>query len=306
MNAKPVRKMILTLAAAVALLAAATAVGAQQLPPSGGRLVLGAAQAPAAGTVPVSGAGCAPRAAVGLSVAGQPSGSAAADARGAFTLAVTIPAVAVGTVTVTATCTGPRGETHIMTGSVLVTDSAAGLRPLPPSHSSPPGIPTSAVLAFFAVCGVGGLAFAARRRRPRRRRVPVPAPVPAPVAARARVAPRVRAPEPAPAPARAPVSVSAARSDAGQPAAAPRADVVELASQVANALERVTTVSERVIEHVEYSRAQLHATLAAERADRRATLDALHELTRTLGAGVNEPATDLSASRTRSSFRRDP
>jgi hypothetical protein len=268
MNVRPVRKTFLILGAiALALfVVGASTADAQQVPPSGGSLTIGAAEVPAAGTVPVSGAGCAPRAGVTLSVAGQPAGALIADAHGAFARTVVIPSGALGPVTVVATCTGPRNETRILTGPVVATDNLAGSQPLPPAHPSSSGIPTSAVLAFFVLCGVALLVFAAVRigRRVRPRRAPVPrAPVLAPELARVPAVPVVRPAEPAP---------------------NRNAELLELAAGVASALERVTSVSERVIAHVEFSRAQLQTTLAAERADRRATLDALHELVRTIDA----------------------
>lgn len=285
MNVRPVRKTIpLLVALLIALAAVAAPAWAQQVPPSGGRLEVRAQSTPAGSAVPVAGAGCASRAGVTLSIAGQPAGSTVADAKGAFARQITVPREVFGAVIAIATCTGPFGETHILTGTVPVTDNLSGLPPLPPAHRSSRGVTANAFFVFIALCAVGALLTLVLRRRPRRAAMP---PVPVVVTHTAAPAPAPVVPVPV---------VETERHD----------DLLELAAGVASALERVTDMSERVIRHVEDSRAQLQTAIAAEREDRRATLDALHELVRTIDAQVSAPATDPSASRTRSSFRQDP
>src|SRR6266550_2306835 len=156
------RKVTLVLMGTLlALILLPSAASAQQYPPSGGSLGVDSSTVSAGGTLTISGDGCASSATVDFAVAGASAGSATADSGGAFSGAVTIPSSASGSVDVTATCAGPRGETVVLTATVTVTAAAAdSTLPRTGSSSSFPSVAVALVL----LC-VGAAFVVATRRR---------------------------------------------------------------------------------------------------------------------------------------------
>jgi hypothetical protein len=75
----------------------------------------------------------------------------------------------------------------------------------------------------------------------------------------------------------------AAEAEPPRPQLTEREVLIDMASQLTRALERVTTMCDHVIQYVEVDRAERHAMLEAERAERRLTLEALGQLVRAAG-----------------------
>jgi len=161
-----VRRLLGLCAVSVATLAlGVSAAGAAEYPPSSASASASASTVSPGGTLTITGSGCLANSEVSMTLLSDPVslGLVTANAGGAFSTAVTIPAdTPAGAHTIVVACTGADGNAVTQNIAIAVAASASRSDTLPRTGSDSPPV----ILIGAGLLLVGGvLAVAARRRR---------------------------------------------------------------------------------------------------------------------------------------------